>query len=67
MTSQEFEEEVKGFSIKKDDLKEKVDELFGNGAGTIHILYFIVEHKNCKLIEAMEIIEYSPNYYKRFK
>lgn len=67
MTSQEFEEEVKYFSIKKDYLKEKVDELFGKGAGTIHNLYFIVKHKNCKLIEAIEIVESCANYHKRFR
>ncbi|GAA5091779.1 hypothetical protein GCM10023210_19790 [Chryseobacterium ginsengisoli] len=67
MTTKEFEEEVKGFSPEKDNLKETVDELFGKGAGTVHILYFIIEHKNCKLTEAMEIVESCPNYHKRFK
>lgn len=67
MTTKEFEEEVKDFSPKNDDLKEKVDELFGKGAGTVHVLYFIIEHKNCRLIEAMQIVESCPNYHKRFK
>ena len=67
MTSNEFEEEVKNFSPEKDDLKEKVDELFGKGAGTVHVLHFIIEHKNCRLIKAMEIVESCPNYDKRFK
>jgi hypothetical protein len=67
MTTEEFEEETKGFSPDKDNLKEKVDELFVKGAGTVHVLYFIVEHKNRRLTEAMEIVESCPNYHKRFK
>ncbi|WP_343663560.1 hypothetical protein [Chryseobacterium mucoviscidosis] len=67
MTVQEFDEAVKDFSPEKEDLKEKVNELFGKGAGTIRILYFIVEHKNCRLVEAMEIVESCPNYHNRFK
>lgn len=67
MTRKEFEEEIKDFSPEKNDLKEKVNELFGKGAGTVRVLYFIIEHMNCKLIEAMEIVESCPNYHKRFK
>lgn len=67
MTTKEFEEEVKNFCPEKDDLKEKVDELFSKGAGTVHVLHFIIEHKSCRLIEAMEIVESCPNYHKRFK
>lgn len=67
MTSKEFGDEVKNFSPGKDDLKKKIDELFGKGAGTVHVLYFIIEQKNCRLTEAMEIVESCPNYHKRFK
>ncbi|MCX8522681.1 hypothetical protein OF897_01935 [Chryseobacterium formosus] len=67
MTTKEFDEEIKDFSPAKDDLKKKVDELFEKGAGTVHILYFIIEHKKCRLTEAMEIVESCPNYHKRFK
>ena len=38
MTSKEFGEEVKNFSPGKDDLKKKIDELFGKGAGTVYVL-----------------------------
>lgn len=67
MTIKEFDEEVKNFSPDKDDLKKKVDNLLKKGAGKVPIIHFIIEHKNCKLSEAMEIVESCPNYHKRFK
>jgi hypothetical protein len=66
MTSNEFEEEVKNFSPEKDDLKTKVDDLIGKGAGMVHIMYFITEHKNCRLIDAVKIINDCPNRMKRY-
>ena len=67
MTSKEFGEEVKNFSPEKNDLREKVNELFGKGAGTVIVIHFIIEHLKCTLSEAMEIVESCPNYHKRFK
>lgn len=67
MDTEEFNEEVKDFCPEKENLKEKVNELFAKGAVTVHVLYFIIEHKNCRLTEAMEIVEACPNYYKRYK
>lgn len=67
MTAQEFDEAVKDFSPDKDDLKEKVNELFGKGAGTVITIHFIIEHLKCTLSEAMEIVESCPNYHNRFK
>ncbi|WP_294322886.1 hypothetical protein [uncultured Chryseobacterium sp.] len=65
--TEEFEEEVKNFCPEKENLKEKVNELFAKGAGTVHILYFIIDHKKCRLTEAMELVESCPNYHNRFK
>ncbi|KAA0129809.1 hypothetical protein FY557_03620 [Chryseobacterium sp. SN22] len=67
MTTEEFDEAVKNFCPEKDHLEEKVNELFAKGARTINILYFIIQNRNCLLTEAMEIVEYCPNYHKRFK
>ncbi len=67
MTTEEFDEEVKDFRPEKENLKEKVNELFAKGAGTVHVLYFIIEHKNCRLTEAMKLVESCPNYHNRFK
>ncbi len=67
MTIKEFEEEVKNFSPENDDLKEKVNELFGKGAGMVITIHFIIEHLKCTLSEAMEIVESCPNYHNRFK
>lgn len=67
MTTEEFDEEVKDFCPEKDSLKDKVNELFVKGAGTGYILNFIIKHNDCRLIEAMEIVESCPNYHNRFK
>ncbi len=67
MTTEEFDKEVKDFCPEKDHLKDKVNELFEKGAGTVHVLYFIIQHKNCRLPEAMELVESCPNYHKRFR
>ncbi|WBX99662.1 hypothetical protein [Chryseobacterium gambrini] len=67
MTTQEFEEEAKDFSPDKEDLKEKVNELFGKGAGTVITIHFIIQHLKCTLSEAMELVESCPNYHNRFK
>lgn len=67
MTNREFFDEIKYFSPDKEDLNKKVDNLLEKGAGKVSIIHFIIAHKNCKLSEAMEIIESCPNYYKRFK
>lgn len=67
MTAQEFDEAVKDFSPDKEDLKEKVNELFGKGAGTVITIHFIIEHLKRTLSEAMEIIDSCPNYHNRFK
>ncbi|GEN75560.1 hypothetical protein [Chryseobacterium hagamense] len=67
MTTEEFDEEVKDFCPEKDSLKKKVNELFSKGAGTVHVLHFIIEFRNCRLTEAMEIVESCLNYHKRFK
>lgn len=67
MKSKEFEEEIKDFSPEKDNLKEKVNDLFGKGAGKVILIHFIIEHLECTLSEASEIIESCPNYHKRFK
>ncbi|NPA09697.1 MAG: hypothetical protein GXO46_11975 [Chlorobi bacterium] len=67
MTTQEFDEAVKDFSPEKEDLKEKVNELFGKGVGTVITIHFIIEHLKCTLSKAMEIVESCPNYHNRFK
>lgn len=67
MTTEEFDEEVKGFCPENENLKEKVNELFEKGAGTGYILNLIIQHRSCRLTEAMEIVEACPNYHKRFK
>ncbi|BEV05207.1 hypothetical protein [Chryseobacterium gambrini] len=67
MTAQEFDEAVKDFSPDKEDLKEKVNELFGKESGTVITIHFIIEHLKCTLSEAMEIVESCPNYHNRFK
>ncbi len=67
MTSEEFDEEVKDFCPEKDSLKEKVNEIFAKGAGTGYVLNFIIRRKNCRLTEAMKIMESCPNLHKRFK
>ncbi|WP_308005436.1 hypothetical protein [uncultured Chryseobacterium sp.] len=67
MTAQEFDEAVKDFSPEKEDLKGKVNELFGKGAGTVITIHFIIEHLKRTLSEAMEIIDSCPNYHNRFK
>ncbi|REC48793.1 MULTISPECIES: hypothetical protein [Chryseobacterium] len=67
MTAKEFDEAVKDFSPDKEDLKEKVNELFGKGAGTVITIHFIIEHLKRTLSEAMDIIDSCPNYQNRFK
>ena len=67
MTAQELDEAVKDFSPEKEDLKEKGNELFGKGAGTVITIHFIIEHLKYTLLEAMEIAESCPSYHNRFK
>lgn len=67
MTDREFLDEIENFSLDKEDLNKKVDDLLEKGAGKVPLIHFIIAHKNCKLSEAMEIIESCPNYNKRFK
>lgn len=66
MTWKEFEEEVKDFSPEKENIKDKVDDLFSKGAGTVRVLHFIIEHMHCRLGEALELAESCPNYHKRY-
>lgn len=67
MTDREFLDEIENFSLDKEDLNKKVDDLLGNGAGKVSLIHFIIEHKKCTLSEAVVIIESCPNYNKRFK
>lgn len=67
MTFQEFQKEVITFAPEKDNLKDKVNDLFAKGASLVHILYFIIEDKRCGLTEAKEIVDACPNYHKRFE
>ena len=48
MTAKEFDEAVKDFSPDKEDLKEKVNELFGKGAGTVITIHLIIEHQESR-------------------
>jgi hypothetical protein len=57
---EEFEEEVKDFSPEKENIKDKVDDLFGKGAGTVRVLHFIIEHMHCRLGEALGWQNHAP-------
>lgn len=67
MTFEEFEKEIITFTPEKDNLTDKVNDLFAKGAGLVHVLYFIIEHKSCGLTEAKEIVDTCPDYHKRFE
>ena len=67
MTDREFLGEIENFSLDKEDLNKKVDDLLEKGTDKVPLIHFIIAHKNWKLSEAMEIIESCPNYNKRFK
>lgn len=41
MTFEEFEKEIITFTPEKDNLTDKVNDLFAKGAGLVHVLYFI--------------------------
>ena len=64
VTDREFFDEVENFSLDKEDLNKKVDELLGKGAGMVPIVHFIIQYKKCTLSEALEIIKSCPNYHK---
>lgn len=67
MTDREFLDEIENFSLDKEDLNKKVDDLLEKGTGKVPLIHFIIAYKNCKLSEAMKIIKSCPNYNKRLK
>lgn len=53
MTDREFLDEIENFSLDKEDLNKKVDDLLEKRTGKVPLIHFIIVHKNCKLSEAM--------------
>jgi len=66
MTREEFEKETKDFSPQKENIRDKVDDLFGKGANIVYVLHFIIEQMHCRLSEALELAKSCPNYHKRY-
>lgn len=66
MTREEFEKIVENFDPEKDNIKDKVDELFEKGANLVPVFHFINEHLHCGLNEALELAESCPGYHKRY-
>ncbi|MCX8533289.1 hypothetical protein [Chryseobacterium luquanense] len=66
MTLKEFEEKVKDFSLEKENLEDKVNELFGDGFPAAYVAHFVIEQKNCRLSDVEKIFNGCPNYIKRY-
>ncbi|MFZ4931679.1 hypothetical protein [Chryseobacterium sp. Mn2064] len=66
MTTQEFEKIIDNFDPEKDDLKDKVEELFDKGANIVDIFRFIIKVRDCGLRDAYDLAESCPSYHKRY-